>query len=567
MHLAVLGNFILIASNIFGLVSLILRSRSAFSLQSLSLILGSFVLFLAFILSDFSVQNVVFYSSTLKPMIFKIAGLWTNSDSSLLFLLSLLAIMSSFSVWFEDDKDISRILVSIYSFILLLISLYIYFLANPFGIVPNPPKEGFGLNPVLQDRAVSIHPPFLYLGYVSYIIPFAYSVSMLLSGKVKIEYMQTINTYSRLALGFLTSGIALGSWWAYRELGWGGYWFFDPVENISLLPWLIGVALHHSLLVVLQKGRMFKSVILLSILNFLLIALGIIIVRSGSLVSMHSFASNTSAGIYILIFFGIFGLSISYLCFRRVFDLEDKLNKEYSKSSKQNHAEKMVKFGNILFYLSALSILLGTLYPIIFKIVSGISVNLDNSYYHLAFLPLGFAITILSFYMIMIDGKHRLRKYIYPLTNSNIAMNISHLGVIVMAIAIIFNALYSKDMEFIGREGDSKEYTDKIKVTLQNVRYAKGPNYFRQIAEFWVDNDGEITILNPENRFYNVENAISSESDIYSFLTKDIYAVIGNVDENKNLYANIYVRPYMAFIWLGMFLTSLGFFVSFLKRS
>jgi cytochrome c-type biogenesis protein CcmF len=298
----------------------------------------------------------------------------------------------------------------------------------------------------------------------------------------------------------------------------------------------------------------------------MLIAFGIIIVRSGHLVSVHSFASNTRFGIYIIGVFAILLLWILALYCLRIGIVERSAKMDKMSALKEKFAEKISKYGVMLFFLSAFSILLSIIYPLMFKIFSGIDINMDSGYFHLIFLPLGFVITILAFYSIFLDKGSYSQKIISPLANKNIAMNISHLGIVVMVGAIILNTYYSKDMEFIGKEGGSVNYPANTQVTLQNIKYAKGPNYYRQIAEFWVDIGGKITVLKPENRFYNIENAISAESDIYSYLTQDIYAVIGNIDESKNLYANIYIRPYMAFIWLGMFLTSLGIFVSLLKR-
>lgn len=566
MHLAALGNFLISLSIICGLFSFIFKSRFAFFSQLTSIILCSLALFTAFVISDFSVQNVVFYSSTQKPLIYKMAGLWTNSDSSLLFLLSLMSVMAIISSVTEKDEEFQISVSRIYSAITLMVTCYICFLANPFGIVPNPPKEGFGLNPVLQDEAVSIHPPLLYIGYVSYLVPFGYAASMLILRRAKMEYVKHIFLFSKIGLGSLSAGIALGSWWAYRELGWGGFWFFDPVENVSLMPWLMGLALHHCLILTTRRRGGFKSSILLSLVNFLLITFGIITVRSGSLASVHSFASNTSFGSYVIGIFALLVASVLLLCWFRIDPIARSIKMHRTSTLKEKHAEKITKYGVILFYLAAFSILLSIIYPVMFKVFSGIDVNMDAGYFHLIFLPLGFLISILALYSIFIDKSSYGFKITQPLANKNIAMNISHLGIVVMVGAIILNGIFNQNMEFIGKEGSSKNFPNNVKVTLQNIKYAKGPNYFRQIAEFWIDIDGKTTVLKPENRYYSIENALSAESDIYSYLTQDVYAVIGNIDENKKLYANIYIRPYMAFIWFGMFLTSLGIFVSLMRK-
>lgn len=557
-----IGTILLTISIISGIISLGYRPRFFFLLQAISIISAAIFLEIAFIRSDFSIQNVLFFSSTQKPLIYKIAGLWTNGDSSLLFWTSMLALISSIDIYKEQSVD--HILSRIFALFLLILGLYIYCFSNPFIIVPKPPLEGMGLNPVLQDIAVSIHPPILYLGYVSFAPIFAYSLMILFKKEVKREYLSAMMYFSKIGFGALSAGIGLGSWWAYRELGWGGYWFFDPVENISLLPWLIGIALHHSLILNLKNGSMLKTTIFLGLLNFILIIFGMMLVRSGSLVSVHSFASNIEAGKYIIAAFSIMVVGVMGMYFSVIASAawQSRFAEMQSRSIFSGLLRRasapgndgvgyLISISTFFIYLAALSIFVGIIYPPLYSIITGMSISLNNNYFQNIFIPLGIIITLFTLAGIFVGRKQ------------NHAKIFSHVGIIIMVIGMALNAYLNKDLEFVGKESETIEFGSDIKIKLQNIKYADGPNYYRQIAEFWVYYHDEIITLKPENRLYRVENMLSAESNIHSFVTKDFYAVLGNIDEEKRLYANIYIRPYMSLIWLGVFLTAGGVAVSF----
>jgi cytochrome c-type biogenesis protein CcmF len=545
-----IGNIFIITSVFCGLINFFVRGKIVYITQSILVIFTAILLLIGFITSDFSIQNVLFYSSTTKPLLYKIAGLWTSHSSSLLFWTSMLSVVTATSIIYEQDPVISKITSRIFGCFVALMLLLIYLTANPFIAVPNPPKEGLGLNPVLQDIAVSIHPPMLYLGYVSYIVPFAYCLSMLIIGKIKKEYLETCLLFSKIALCALTAGIGLGSWWAYRELGWGGYWFFDPVENISLMPWLLGIGLHHSLIISVRNGKMIKSSIILGLLNFALIIFGMMVVRSGVLLSVHSFTSNISGGIYIIGAFTGAVLALWILYITRIPKLII-----YNQNTNDNRAEKSIVYGIILLYLATLSIFIGTIYPIIYQLILGYNISIDNGYFHVIFLPLGIIITIFSFSMIFMNK-----------ASKNIAMIVSHAGIAIMVLGIILNGSLKHDMEFKGYVGDMISFPGIAEVKLQNIRYGTAQNYHRQIAEFWVNDGVETIILKPENRLYIIEELLSAESDIYSFITKDIYAVLGQVEPDNTIHANIYIRPWMSLIWLGIFLTASGILISCMVR-
>jgi len=525
---------------------LLSRSRWYFYLQTVCIISATLSLLYAFITNDFSVENVLFYSSTTQPLIYKIAALWGNHDASLLFLITLLALVSYISSLYIKE-DIS---IKIMSIIITVMMMIVYYTSNPFVNIPNAPHEGLGMNPVLQDMAIAIHPPMLYLGYVTYIIPYACFLAILLSGKqhdLALAYQA-----SKVALGFLTSGIALGSWWAYRELGWGGYWFFDPVENISLIPWLIGIALHHSFMVTMRNGTLLPFTIGLGITNFLLILFGILLVRSGMLVSVHSFASGIVGWKYII---GAFATLVVVSITIYLRSLKNIASKSYS------FIEVSITSGNAVILGATICLMIGTFFPLIYQLINGINISLSNEYFYYIFIPL----MLIAVAMAVIIP-HLKSGFKFALNIKNTAMIFSHTGIVILSVGIGLNTLLKQDIEFIGKVGSVVQY-ENISISLKNIKYSEGLNYYRQIGEFWIEHNNETVILRPENRLYKIENAISAESDIYSFVTEDIYVVLGSLEDDGTLHANIYIRPWMSLIWLGMFLTAVGVFLSKAKIS
>ena len=540
--ITLLGKTLLLSSIASGLLySTILRSRALFYIQTICIISACLSLFYAFITSDFTVQNVFFYSSTKQPLIYKIGSLWGNHDASLLFFASLLSLVSLVSSFHIKHTSSIRII----SLILMSMTLIIYCTSNPFVHIPNAPSEGLGMNPVLQDMAIAIHPPMLYLGYVTYIIPYACFFGMLLDRTtvdIEIAYKA-----SKFALGCLTAGISLGSWWAYRELGWGGYWFFDPVENISLIPWLVGIALHHSFMITMRNGKLFSTTIALGLVNFILILFGILLVRSGVLVSVHSFAAGIVGGRYIIGAFAALVIASFVVYF---------IGMKNVPREKFTFQEKGIITGNIVIIAATLCLMIGTLFPIIYQLIKGVNISLSNQYFYYIFVPLAALMVILAVIM-----PHVKSGFKFALNTKNTAMILSHTGMFILVIGIALNSALKQDIEFIGKIGMSIKQ-ENISVSLKNIRYSEGANYYRQIGEFWIEHNNETVILKPENRLYRIENAISAESDIYSFVAKDIYAVLGSLEDDGTLHANIYIRPWMSLIWLGMFLTAMGVFVS-----
>ncbi len=608
-------------------------------------ILAFFTLVHAFIISDFSLQNVFLNSSTLKPLIYKIAGSWSSHEGSMLLWFCLLQIVSCCYIFLLKDNRLKFLSIIILSAIQLFFSSFIYFTSNPFNVFSFAPKEGLGLNPMLQDIALSIHPPLLYLGYVSYVVPFTIVCASIVSprglttGSIKtikntnnfsifnwipwrdhgMTPIHLLKTFSNIGILFTTIGISLGSWWAYRELGWGGFWFFDPVENISLFPWLSGIMLHHSIIVTTKTNRiapLHNWTIILSIVTFLLVIFSTFLVRSGFITSIHSFAFSPERGIYLLGIFlimGIGGLCVIPRLDRGIQKTIDNTFNWIPRSSRgMTIIAKAILLGNIFFLLSLIVLIAATLYPPIYSLFDDKPIIISETFFvnnfiifvipilctiglfttrstikkHIIILILSLIITYLislkvtfsvisiltiiaSIFLMLHNVHYLLIKTNYfrnRLKASAASMILGHFGFALIAFSITTNALLQSEMDFTGEVGTSKTFNE-FKVTLQNIKFAQGKNYYRQIAEFWLeDNSRNITILKPENRLYIVEKSLSQESDIYSYLSYDLYAVLSNIDGDI-IHAKIYYKPMMSFIWLGIILTAFGFFIALIRKN
>ncbi|WP_410525913.1 heme lyase CcmF/NrfE family subunit [Rickettsia endosymbiont of Lasioglossum villosulum] len=617
-----------------------LRYDICFYTAILCTLLAFCTLVYAFIVSDFSLQNVFLNSSTLKPLIYKIAGSWSSHEGSILLWFTLLQIVSCCYIFLIKNQEDKKLPIIILSVIQLLFSSFIYFTSNPFNTFSFTPKEGLGLNPMLQDIALSIHPPLLYLGYVSYVVPFTIVCAMLVSSRSSMSFprkresssfanylldsrfrgndISLLKTFSNIGILFTTIGIALGSWWAYRELGWGGFWFFDPVENISLFPWLSGIMLHHSIIVMTRTGNMQNWTSILSIVTFLLVIFSTFLVRSGFITSIHSFAFSPERGIYLLVIFLIMGIGAlglyAMLSLRGGALALTKQSQEVVRDCHSHYcgfAMTGITIGNTLFFLSLIVLISATLYPLAYSLFDDKPIIIDERFFinnflifvipilftiglfttkssikkHIIILILSLIITYLislrvnfrvisvlttiaSIFLMLHNILYFIVKTNYfrqSLKASTASMILGHFGFALIAFSITMNALLQSEMDFTGSVGTSTKFNE-FKVTLQNVKFAQGKNYYRQIAEFWLeDNNHNITILKPENRLYIVEKGLSQESDIYSYLLYDLYTVLSNIDGDI-IHAKIYYKPMMSFIWLGVFITVSGFLIGLLRK-
>ncbi|MFY9589809.1 heme lyase CcmF/NrfE family subunit [Rickettsia endosymbiont of Halotydeus destructor] len=598
-----------------------------FYLSVIATLLSFIFLIYSFVTSDFSLQTVFLNSSTIKPLLFKIAGSWSSHEGSILLWLCLLQIIGCCYVSLIHDKQSKQLAIVILSLIQLLFGSFIYFTSNPFNAFSFAPKQGLGLNPMLQDIALSIHPPILYLGYVSYVVPFTWACITLLSSRLygndknngsdrKAENdIKLLRTFANIGILFTTIGIALGSWWAYRELGWGGFWFFDPVENISLFPWLSAIALHHTILVTIKTARMQSWTIILSIITFLLVVFSTFLVRSGFITSIHSFAASPERGAYLLTIFIMIALgSLGLMSYRGQATVSSLFIKDFLDTvakPRYDIKEKGIILGNICFLTSLVILISATLYPVIYSLFDDKPVIINEEFFvnnfiifvipilfiaglfttnssrqkHIIILllslvicyPISFkvkyglisaTIIVASVFLMLHNINFLLNRTAYfkkALKVTSAAVFLGHFGFALIAFSITINSLLQSEVDFTGLVGESK-ILGEFKVTLQNIKFSQGENYYRQIAEFWLeDGAGEITILKPENRFYIIEKTLSQESDIYSYLTYDLYAVLSNID-NDIIHAKIYYRPMISFIWLGVIITSSGFLIGLINR-
>jgi cytochrome c-type biogenesis protein CcmF len=584
-----------------------------FWISSLAVITAFLLLILAFITSDFSVKNVFLNSSTIKPLIYKIAGSWASHEGSMLLYVSMLSFISSLYTKVVNYQGNTRnVQITILAFIQILFLFFIYYTSNPFDNFKFAPEQGLGLNPVLQDKALSIHPPLLYMGYVSYVTLYVNAILLLLIPKERTTLIKDSLRLSGFALIMLTAGIGLGAWWAYRELGWGGYWFFDPVENISLMPWIAGISLHHFLLVTNKSRKFFYWSVITSFVAFLLTLYGLFFVRSGIITSVHSFAFSRERGFYLFVICSI----LTFLAFAAFIGRK----KENYTGSKDNVAsvltirDKAIMGGNILWIIALLSLFIAVIYPIYQSFFYENNVAIDPEYFHQIFIPIfiplmliaaiipylnnhqsfsrklihlliPFLITLVIFHyipkpgiistaiifastllMIQMTNLFLIESNYFQksLTPRKLSLIIGHFSLGLLAFSININVLFSKEIEFIGKTGESVS-DEFFLVKLDNIRFSNTEVYYRQIAEFSVqDNNGNVVILKPENRLYKIENTLSQESDIYSYLTHDMLASLSKVNGNT-IHAIIYYKPMIWFIWLSIFLIA-GSFVIYITK-
>jgi cytochrome c-type biogenesis protein CcmF len=612
--ISVAGNYLLILSMICGLSSFFTaRKFRAFFyyISSFLPIIAFLLLIIAFIIPDFSLRNVFFNTSLNKPLIYRVSGSWASHEGSMLLWLAMICLIGlSFSIRARLQQATREILFWLLSFIQVTFASFIFFTSNPFEPFKFLPPEGLGLNPILQDVALSIHPPLLYLGYVSYLIPFVASCLILFSPLEKKYLFKEIKIYSNLALTALTTGIVLGSWWAYRELGWGGFWFFDPVENISLLPWLMGIILHHFLLATTRYGYYERWTIVVSMICFLTTLYGIFFVRSGIISSVHSFAFSPERGKYlfsICLVTTLVGLFIYVLKIRDFRPVNSAISLQYKTII------ICIMAGNIFWFTAFLSILIAIIYPIYYSYSFSSDIAIDPEYFQKVFIPLVIPIMLLAsiatsmknqrfqtaiilfiaacvtfafrcyvdlgnitFCICLASNFLMLQSAIYlwqksdgfkkSLNISQISLFLGHFGFASLVLGITFNTILSAELKFTGKIGE-QIITEQLDVTLHDIRFSESPSYYRQIAEFWIkDNSGNLVILKPENRLYKTEKSISQEVDIFSFLTHDIYVVLSKIDGSV-INAEIYYRPLISLIWASGFLISLGFAILLLRKN
>ena len=580
----------------------------------------------AFIVSDFSLVITSTNSNSQLPLIYKITGVWGNHEGSILLWL---VVMTFFGFIFSKHKikdfDLKNIILSIQGALCFLIGLFILLTSNPFARNFPPNVEGRDLNPLLQDPGLAIHPPFLYLGYVGFSIVYSMAVGVLLKQKLNRDFILLIKPWIYISWIFLTCGIGLGSWWAYYELGWGGFWFWDPVENASLLPWLTGTALLHSIVVVEKKGELITWTLLLSILTFSLSLLGTFLVRSGVLVSVHAFANDPSRGLFIL-FLLIIICGLGFYIFIKYYK-----NFTDSKFIEPVSREGAISLNNIFMVTIAGTILLGTIYPLIadaffktkisvgapfyntvitpfiFPLIMGMMIgpflkwNKDDIFKlvsRLKFLILSIFIITLSFWYIFNKGPiisvvfftfaiwliassiyeifsiSRIqflnkKKNFLRIPSKIIAQSIAHIGIAFIVIGATGGSVLKEEKIQFQRIGQIVEVSD-YQLEFDGVNKKNIENYRSDFATFKLyKNNQFIKLLHPEKRYYNSGSQVTTEAAIYSTIFGDVYVAIGERNQGfkdfQSWTTRIWFNPYVLWIWLGVVFMSIGGFISLVK--
>ena len=577
------------------------------------ILISFFSLMLAYLSSDFTNFNVFENSHSSKPLIYKIAGTWGNHEGSMLLWLLILSLYSLlFSFNKTLDEDVKKLTLFFQSTLYLCFALFVIFTSNPFLVNSILVNEGLGLNPILQDPALAIHPPMLYLGYVGFSLVLSLSIAGSFLNKVDSKWVKTTKNWTLFCWSMLTAGISLGSYWAYYELGWGGWWFWDPVENVSLMPWIAGLALVHSLMIT-QKNHLLKRwIVFLSILCFSLSVFGTFLVRSGILTSVHSFATDPSRGIFILILFLII-TGFSFIVF--IFKSEDE-NKKLNLLFINKQSALLIN--NIVMLIACLTILLGTIYPIIIEVISGKRISVGTPYFNATVLPIllpGFLLMSVApalswqsnklpkykIYLIIFILMSALTAIFSYLTNFNtwgfVGITLSLLIIASSIVNIYFNYIrYKKNNFFIHNNSslahlgvgiailgitcssvfqvqhklsfskDDLLTINNYSLKLADIQISEKENFQELKAKFiLLKNNKKISIIEPGKRYYHVSKIITTEAGIYHDWFQDFYIVLGNQKDNK-WDAKIYQNPLVSFIWIGVMIMFVCGLIGIIKK-
>ena len=582
----------------------------SFSFLQLFFVVVSFLtLVISFIISDFSNETVFNNSHTTKPLFYKISGTWGNHEGSLLLWLLVLTLFIFIFLLRTKNQPIKyKILTLVFQQVIIIgFFLFLILTSNPFNYLFPVPNEGLGLNPILQDPALAIHPPILYLGYVGSSIIFSSALAATTLKMVSTNWAIHIKKWVLISWIFLTLGILLGSIWAYYELGWGGFWFWDPVENVSLMPWLALTTLLHCILVLERKETLTSWVIILSIATFTLSMCGTFLVRSGILNSVHTFANDPERGLFILIF--LFTLIFLSLLIFFVFHKPGQNNQaNFFWLSKETSI--LINNWFMMYFLSV--VLIGTVYPIFLDVISSQKISVGPPFYHKLIIPF-----LIPFLLMMAIGpklkwiKSDLKDKIYlfsllvisvlisffivknfnanVLVNTilisaalylffitlrdffnkkykNLAQNIAHFGFSLLILSILFNNLFSSEIITNLKVGETYN-SSKTKIVFESINQKKQKNYNSIIANFSITNsEGINNNLSPELRIYNQPKITTSEADIKTTLMKDKFIVINLVQNQDYFNVRYQVKPFMLWIWLSVMIISLGGLISLLKK-
>ncbi len=582
----------------------------------------------AYVTSDFSVLNVVENSHTLKPLIYKISGVWGNHEGSMLLWVLILSLFSALVALFGRNlpASLKANVLSVQGLISSAFLLFILIASNPFLRLDNPPTEGQDLNPVLQDVGLAIHPPMLYLGYVGFSVAFSFAIAALIDGRVDAAWARWVRPWTLMAWMFLTAGIAMGSYWAYYELGWGGWWFWDPVENASFMPWLSGTALLHSAIVMEKRGALKIWTILLAIVTFSFSLLGTFLVRSGVLTSVHSFASDPSRGLFILVILSVFVGGALILFALRAGQIEQGgLFHPISR-------EGALVFNNLFLTTAAASVLIGTLYPLLLEALTGSKISVGAPFFNLTFgplmIPLIFAIPFgplmawkrgdiagvaqrlyLAFGMAILvtlavlyfrtgapvlsalgiglaswtiigsladlAGKAGLGRVSVPvamarlsgLPRSVFGTAFGHFGIGLTTLGIVAVTTFGTENVVSMKPNDSLELSG-YRLTYVNMTSVDGASYAEEFGNFILtDASGtELSPITSSKRFYKARQMPTTEAGIYTHHLSQVYVSLGDKGPDGSVVVRVWWKPLVTLIWFGAVFMAFGALISLSDR-
>ncbi|MDC0344274.1 heme lyase CcmF/NrfE family subunit [Pelagibacteraceae bacterium] len=620
-----IGNFLIILSIIFSLLiiyyslldlkknnQLINKNIFMLSLYQLTFVIICFAtLIAAFIVSDFSLITVFQNSHTSKPLFYKISGTWGNHEGSLLLWINVLVVFSYlFLVLNKKSEKKFRIYTLISQNILILgFLLFLLLSSNPFNLIIPQPNEGLGLNPILQDPALAIHPPLLYIGFVGSSIYFSAAIGSLLSNQNGLAFAKSIKLWVVISWSFQTLGIIVGSIWAYYELGWGGFWFWDPVENASLMPWFVMTALIHSVIVLEKRNVLYPWVIILCLMTFVLSVTGTFLVRSGILNSVHTFANDPSRGLYILIFLSL----MIFVSLGIFFNKYKKENYFFSINSKETFI--LVNNWFMAFYL--ITVLTGTIYPIFTEVLGGTKISVGPPFYNIIIIPaiipflifmalapkvswiknnfknlvllinfgalaiiINFLITyffrsysiitnfiIISSLFLILHTSLDFINFFRKKSTFDLSRILSHLGFGLLIFFIGINHNFSTDKDFNLKKGEKKIFENYI-VNFKSLEIEERKNYKAIVGMFKITNIKKSLneTLSPEIRIYSNPETLTYEASIVTKLNHDLYLTMSNINRSEFYNIKFQKKPFMIWIWLSAIMISLGGFIRIFKN-
>jgi len=582
----------------------------SFTFLQFFFVIISFVgLIISFINSDFSNETVFNHSHTTKPLFYKISGTWGNHEGSLLLWLLVLTLFVFIFLLKSDRQPKNYRIFTLLFQQIIIIGFFVFLIktSSPFNFIFPVPEEGLGLNPILQDPALAIHPPILYLGYVGSSIIFSSALAAMVSSYVSKEWAKHIKQWVLVSWIFLTLGILLGSVWAYYELGWGGFWFWDPVENVSLMPWFALTTLLHCILVLEKKGILTSWAMVLSIATFALSMSGTFLVRSGILNSVHTFANDPERGLFILIFlFSLIFLSIFIFFFFH----KDKEKTENNFFWLSKETSILVNNWFMMYFLSV--VLIGTIYPIFLEVLTSNKISVGPPFYNKLILPflipflfamaigpklkwiksdfqdklnmlllliISFLISALiikefdisflvntilvssAFFLFFVTLREFFIKKL-----KNLSQNVAHFGFSLLILSILLNNIFSTEVITNLKIGETFK-SDKFSINFAKIVQENGKNFKSIIGKFKVEHeDGSIDALRPELRIYNQPNIVTSEADIKTNFFTDKFITMNYVQNQEYFNIRYQVKPLMIWIWISVLLLSFGGLMSIFKK-